>query len=148
MDFGALPSELEEIRLEVEGYARTKGLDYPDVRFVMLDFNQMNQVAAYKTAHDKKSVELMTDQAKLTTDEAAEVEASKKWWAEKGGWASTQLINLLLSGGGWTLVLKEVALVLAPALSIFVTDVMPSKLTEVALSSPKSVTAIEPREVN
>lgn len=47
MDFGALPSELEEIRLEVEGYARTKGLDYPDVRFVMLDFNQMNQVAAY-----------------------------------------------------------------------------------------------------
>ncbi len=42
-----LPRDLEEIRQEVEGYARNEGLDYPDVRFVMLDFNQMNQVAAY-----------------------------------------------------------------------------------------------------
>ncbi len=42
-----LPRDLEEIRQEVEGYARNEGLDYPEVRFVMLDFNQMNQVAAY-----------------------------------------------------------------------------------------------------
>jgi len=44
---GALPPDLQAIKDEVEGYARATGLDYPDVRFVMLDFNQINQVASY-----------------------------------------------------------------------------------------------------
>ncbi len=43
----ALPEELQRINQEVEGYARAVGLDFPEVRFIMLDFQQMNQVAAY-----------------------------------------------------------------------------------------------------
>jgi stage V sporulation protein R len=44
---GELGSELQTIRDEIEGYARNVGLDFPEVRFVILDFNQMNRVAAY-----------------------------------------------------------------------------------------------------
>ncbi|MFQ5613472.1 MAG: SpoVR family protein [Anaerolineae bacterium] len=43
----ALSPDLLEIKKEVEGYARKVGLDFPEVRFVMLDFRQINQVAAY-----------------------------------------------------------------------------------------------------
>ena len=42
-----LPAELAEIEAEVIGYARAEGLDFPEVRFVLLDFDQINQVAAY-----------------------------------------------------------------------------------------------------
>ena len=42
-----LPRELQEMEAEILAYARAEGLDFPEVRFVMLDFNQMNQVAAY-----------------------------------------------------------------------------------------------------
>lgn len=45
--FSALPSELQAIEAEIVEYAHAEGLDFPEVRFVMLDFNQMNQVAAY-----------------------------------------------------------------------------------------------------
>jgi stage V sporulation protein R len=31
----------------IEGYAREAGLDFPEVRFLMLDYGQINQVAAY-----------------------------------------------------------------------------------------------------
>jgi len=43
----ALPAHLQSIKDEVEGYARDVGLDFPDVRFIMLDYSQINQVAAY-----------------------------------------------------------------------------------------------------
>ncbi|MFN8441458.1 MAG: SpoVR family protein [Caldilineaceae bacterium] len=43
----ALPPELQAIEAEVIGYARDVGLDFPELRFVMLNFSQMNQVAAY-----------------------------------------------------------------------------------------------------
>src|SRR5690554_2623239 len=42
-----LPPELQAIEAEILEYALAVGLDFPEVRFVMLDFNQMNQVAAY-----------------------------------------------------------------------------------------------------
>lgn len=42
-----LPPDLAEINEEIAGYARKVGLDFPEVRFIMLDFRQMNQVAAY-----------------------------------------------------------------------------------------------------
>ncbi|MEZ4864055.1 MAG: SpoVR family protein [Caldilineaceae bacterium] len=47
MRIGILPKELATLQDEVEGYARAMGLEYPEVRFVMLEFDQMNQVAAY-----------------------------------------------------------------------------------------------------
>ena len=47
MNTAALPPDLDAIRVEVEGYARATGLDYPEVCFQMLDFNQINQVASY-----------------------------------------------------------------------------------------------------
>jgi stage V sporulation protein R len=43
----ALPSDLYAIEQEILGYARDAGLDFPEVRFLMLDYNQINQVAAY-----------------------------------------------------------------------------------------------------
>ena len=42
----ALPENLYDSQLEIERYAEDAGLDFPEVRFVMLDFAQMNQVAA------------------------------------------------------------------------------------------------------
>ncbi|MCB0088183.1 MAG: hypothetical protein KDE54_09745, partial [Caldilineaceae bacterium] len=42
----ALPAHLQDIQQKVEGYARDLGLDFPEVRFLMLDFSQINQVAA------------------------------------------------------------------------------------------------------
>jgi stage V sporulation protein R len=43
----ALPPDLDNLNEEIQGYARQVGLDFPEVTFVMLDFRQMNQVAAY-----------------------------------------------------------------------------------------------------
>lgn len=45
--FGALPRDLEAMKEEIEGYAHEVGLDFPEVRFVMLNFDEMNKVAAY-----------------------------------------------------------------------------------------------------
>lgn len=42
-----LPAELEEMRVKIERYAHEVGLDFPEVRFVMVDFEQMNKIAAY-----------------------------------------------------------------------------------------------------
>lgn len=42
-----LPPELEAMRVKIEGYAHEVGLDFPEVRFVMVDFEQMNKIAAY-----------------------------------------------------------------------------------------------------
>lgn len=42
-----LPAELEAMRVKIEGYAHEVGLDFPEVRFVMVDFEQMNKIAAY-----------------------------------------------------------------------------------------------------
>ncbi|MEM7131750.1 MAG: SpoVR family protein [Chloroflexota bacterium] len=42
-----LPESLAKSQSEIEEYARDAGLTFPDVRFMMLDFRQMNQVAAY-----------------------------------------------------------------------------------------------------
>ncbi|HMN29206.1 MAG TPA: SpoVR family protein, partial [Caldilineaceae bacterium] len=42
-----LPPNLQEIEAEILEYATAEGLDFPEVRFIMLDFTQMNQVAAY-----------------------------------------------------------------------------------------------------
>jgi stage V sporulation protein R len=42
-----LSLELQELRHEIEGYAREYGLDFFDTVFEMLDYKQMNQAAAY-----------------------------------------------------------------------------------------------------
>lgn len=42
-----LPAEFQDLQPKLEGYARDFGLDFFDVRFQMLDYNMMNQVAAY-----------------------------------------------------------------------------------------------------
>ncbi len=42
-----LPKELAEWREKIEGYAHTAGLDFYPVIFEVLDWNQMNMVAAY-----------------------------------------------------------------------------------------------------
>ena len=47
LNFGALPRELQRLNAEIETYATQVGLDFPEVCFVMLNFDQMNQVAAY-----------------------------------------------------------------------------------------------------
>ncbi len=39
--------ELLDIQTTIEGYAREFGLDFPEIRFQMLDYNILNQVAAY-----------------------------------------------------------------------------------------------------
>ena len=46
-NFGALPRDLQLMNAQIETYATDVGLDFPEVRFVMLNFDQMNQVAAY-----------------------------------------------------------------------------------------------------
>jgi stage V sporulation protein R len=43
----ALPPDLETARRETERYAREYGLDFYDVVFEMLDYDQLNEVAAY-----------------------------------------------------------------------------------------------------
>ncbi|MBX3012136.1 MAG: SpoVR family protein [Caldilineaceae bacterium] len=45
--FGALPRDLQAMMEEIVQYAQDVGLDFPEVRFIMLDFDQMNKVAAY-----------------------------------------------------------------------------------------------------
>ena len=42
-----IPADLVEIQSTIEGYAREFGLDFPEVRFQMLDYNTLNQIAAY-----------------------------------------------------------------------------------------------------
>jgi stage V sporulation protein R len=42
-----LPSELECIREEIEGYARDYGLDFYETIFEILDFKQLNEVASF-----------------------------------------------------------------------------------------------------
>lgn len=42
-----IPAELLDIQTTIEGYAREFGLDFPEIRFQMLDYNTLNQVAAY-----------------------------------------------------------------------------------------------------
>ena len=42
-----LSPDLERWRHEIEGYARQYGLDFYDVVFEVLDYDQLNEVAAY-----------------------------------------------------------------------------------------------------
>jgi stage V sporulation protein R len=42
-----LPPDIEKARREIEAYAREYGLDFHDVVFEMLDYDQLNEVAAY-----------------------------------------------------------------------------------------------------
>jgi stage V sporulation protein R len=42
-----LPPDLQAMEAEVVGYARAVGLDFPEIRFVMLNADQINRVAAY-----------------------------------------------------------------------------------------------------
>ncbi|MFN0056929.1 MAG: SpoVR family protein [Planctomycetota bacterium] len=42
-----LPAELEELRVEIRGYAREYGLDFFEVLFEMVDYDEMNMIAAY-----------------------------------------------------------------------------------------------------
>lgn len=46
-DEHALPAHLHDIRVQVEGYARGYGLDFYDVIFEVLGFDEINMVAAY-----------------------------------------------------------------------------------------------------
>ncbi|HKZ83164.1 MAG TPA: SpoVR family protein [Anaerolineae bacterium] len=43
----SLSSDLQQLQTVIEGYAREFGLDFFEVRFEMLDYRMMNQVAAY-----------------------------------------------------------------------------------------------------
>ena len=48
MKFGRqLPEDLRELQIEMEGYAREYGLDFFPTIFEVLDYDQINQVAAY-----------------------------------------------------------------------------------------------------
>jgi stage V sporulation protein R len=42
-----LPPDLDRWRREIEGYAREYGLDFYDVAFELLDYDQLNEVAAF-----------------------------------------------------------------------------------------------------
>jgi stage V sporulation protein R len=42
-----LPKDLDRARREIEGYARQYGLDFYDVVFELLDYDQLNEVAAF-----------------------------------------------------------------------------------------------------
>ena len=42
-----LPPQIEEARRQIESYAREYGLDFHDVMFELLDYDQLNEVAAY-----------------------------------------------------------------------------------------------------
>jgi len=44
---GTLTSELQQLQEEIEGHARSYGLDFFPVIFELLDYRQLNQVAAY-----------------------------------------------------------------------------------------------------
>lgn len=41
------PTKLKEIKYEIEGYAKEFGLDFFDVIFEVLDYKEMNEIAAY-----------------------------------------------------------------------------------------------------
>src|SRR5512132_1184799 len=43
----SLPPDLETARREIERYAREFGLDFYDVVFEMLDYDQLNEIASY-----------------------------------------------------------------------------------------------------
>jgi len=43
----ALPAELERIRVEVEGYARSFGLDFYETIFEIISYDEMNMIASY-----------------------------------------------------------------------------------------------------
>ncbi len=43
----SLPREFEELQVVLQGYAKDFGLDFFETRFEMLDYNMINQVAAY-----------------------------------------------------------------------------------------------------
>jgi stage V sporulation protein R len=43
----SLPPDLHALKKEIEGYAREYGLDFFDVIYEVLDWNQLNEVAAY-----------------------------------------------------------------------------------------------------
>jgi len=43
----SLPLDLHKLKMEIEGYARNYGLDFFDVIFEVLDWNQLNEVASY-----------------------------------------------------------------------------------------------------
>ena len=42
-----LPSHIETSRQDIESYAREYGLDFHDVEFEVLDYDQLNEVASY-----------------------------------------------------------------------------------------------------
>jgi len=42
-----LPADLEKVRKQIEGHARDFGLDFFDVIYEVLDWNQLNEVASY-----------------------------------------------------------------------------------------------------
>jgi len=42
-----LPFELAEWQTKIEGYARGFGLDFPEIRYEMLDYRVMNEIASY-----------------------------------------------------------------------------------------------------
>src|SRR5215468_4810042 len=42
-----LPAEIDRARRQIESYAREFGLDFYDVEFELLDYDQLNEVAAY-----------------------------------------------------------------------------------------------------
>ena len=43
----SLPPDLLELQAVIEGYAREFGLDFFEVRYEILDFRTLNQIAAY-----------------------------------------------------------------------------------------------------
>ena len=42
-----LPADVETARREIERYAREYGLDFYDVVFELLDYDQLNEIASY-----------------------------------------------------------------------------------------------------
>ena len=53
----ALPPDLETARREIERYAREYGLDFYDVVFEMLDYDQLNEIASYGGGRFKTDLE-------------------------------------------------------------------------------------------
>lgn len=47
LDAIPLPTSLQESQTKIEEHAQDAGLTFPEVRFIMLNFSQMNQMAAY-----------------------------------------------------------------------------------------------------
>ena len=52
-----LPPEIEKARRQIETHAREYGLDFYDVVFEVLDYDQLNEVAAYGGGRFKADVE-------------------------------------------------------------------------------------------